>query len=37
MKKEKKERIIHISRIAVFEAVGSVSYNIAKVVLNAYV
>ena len=37
MKRKRSGRIIHISSIAGFESVGSISYNMAKSSLNAYV
>ncbi len=37
MKKKRSGVIVHISSIAAFEAVGSLSYNISKSALNSYV
>ena len=37
MKKKRKGVIVHLSSIASFEAVGSLSYNISKTALNSYV
>ena len=37
MMKKKKGTIIHLSSIASYESVGSISYNISKSALNAYV
>ena len=37
MKKKRNGVIVHISSIAAFEAVGSLSYNLSKAALNSYV